>query len=94
MYLLGLLADKNIINIQRKTAAAGLRIFAAGVIINEILLAVQGFAAINYLYLPWLNIILFANTFTLVAGAILLFSAALKHVTIPLPFAARYTKTS
>ena len=48
------------------------------IIINEVLLAIQGFAAIYYWYLPQLNLLLFINTFTLAAGALLLFMAAKK----------------
>ena len=75
------MADKAILNLNYKLTTVGLLIFAAGVIINEVLLAIQGFAAIYYLYLPQLNLLLFINTFTLVTGAILLFVAVRKPVT-------------
>jgi hypothetical protein len=80
MYLLGFLADKKILNLNHTISSVGLITFAAGIIINEILLAIQGIASIYYLYFPWLNFILFVNTFTLVAGAILLFGAALQTI--------------
>lgn len=76
MYLLAFVADKKIISLNYKITTIGLVTFAAGIIINEILLAIQGFAAIYYLFLPKLNLLLFANTVILVAGAILLFVAA------------------
>jgi len=76
MYLIGFLADKKIISLNYKITAIGLVTFAAGIIINEALLAVQGFAALYYLFLPKLNLFLFANTFILVTGAILLFISA------------------
>ncbi len=78
MYLLAFIADKKIISLNLKLTFAGLIIFAAGIIINEILLAIQGVASIYYLFLPMLNLLLFANTLVLVAGAILLFKSALK----------------
>jgi hypothetical protein len=81
MYLLSSMADKRIITLHYKLTSIGLAIFAGGIIINEILLAVQGFAAMYDLYLPQLNLLLFINTFTLVTGAILLFVAAIKPFT-------------
>lgn len=78
MYLLAFMADKKILSLSYRITSIGLITFAAGIIINEILLAIQGFADIYYLFLPKLNLILFANTFVLVAGAILLFIAARK----------------
>ena len=80
MYLLAFIADKKIIDVSNKVTTIGLVTFASGIIVNEILLAIQGFAAIYYLFLPRLNLILFANTFVLVTGAILLFIAARKPV--------------
>ena len=80
MYLLAFITDKKIIDLNYRITSVGLVTFAAGIIINEILLAIQGFAAINYLFLPKLNLILFANTFTLVAGALLIFMAVRKTI--------------
>jgi hypothetical protein len=79
MYLIGVITEKKILNLNYKVTSAGLITFAAGIIINEVLLAIQGFAAIYYLYLPKLNLLLFANTFTLVIGASMLFIAATKQ---------------
>ncbi|WP_018617449.1 hypothetical protein [Segetibacter koreensis] len=78
MFLLGLMTDKKILSLNYNVTPMGLITFAAGIILNELLLAIQGFAAIHNLFLPKLNILLFANTFILVAGAILLFIAARK----------------
>jgi len=78
MYLLGFITDKKILSLNYRITYAGLIVFAAGIIINEILLAIQGFASIYYLYLPNINLILFANTFTLFAGAVLLLFAIKK----------------
>ncbi|MBE7172914.1 MAG: hypothetical protein INR73_20220 [Williamsia sp.] len=78
LYLLALLAEKEIFSPLRKLSFAGLATFAAGVVFNEVLLAVQGFAAIGYVPLPEINKILFANTVVLFAGAMLLFTASVK----------------
>lgn len=80
MYLLAFMADKKILSLNYRLTYIGLITFAAGIIMNEILLAIQGFADIYYLFLPQLNLFLFANTFILVTGAILLFIAARKPV--------------
>ncbi|MEJ7830650.1 MAG: hypothetical protein WKF91_20740 [Segetibacter sp.] len=80
MYLISFLADKKVVNLDYRITSVGLITFAAGIIINEVLLAIQGFASISYLFLPQLNLILFLNTFTLVTGAILLFIATIKPV--------------
>lgn len=82
MYLLGLIADKEIISLNHRITFTGLITFAAGIISNEVLLAIQGFAAIYYLYLPYINLILFVNTFVLLTGAILLFIAVRKNYSV------------
>ncbi len=81
MYLLSRLADKGILSLQHPLTSVGLIVFAVGIFLNELLLAIQGFADIYELFLPNMNLFLFLNTFTLVAGAALLFTAALKPVT-------------
>jgi hypothetical protein len=78
MYLLGFMADKNILFPGYRITRAGLVVFAAGIIINEVLLAIQGFVAICYLYLPHINMALFINTFIMFAGAVLLFLSIMK----------------
>jgi hypothetical protein len=81
MYLLGLLADKGIVNLTYRLSNYGLIIFGAGIIINEVLLATQGVAAIYYLYMPNLNLLLFFSTLILLGGAAILFFAARKDNT-------------
>ncbi|MEO6539821.1 MAG: hypothetical protein ABIN74_02475 [Ferruginibacter sp.] len=51
---------------------AGIFIFAAGVICNEVLLMVQGVAAISYNSLPFINEMLLGTAFILFSGALLL----------------------
>ena len=72
MYLLGFMADSGILPLHYRLTRAGLIIFPAGIILNEVLLAIQGLAAIYYLYLPYINIALFINTLIMFAGALLL----------------------
>ena len=90
MYLLSFMADKEIISLQYRLTAVGLIVFAAGIIVNEILLAIQGFAAIYYWYLPWLNLLLFINTFTMVTGAIMLFIAVKRSVAATISLNNKY----
>lgn len=85
MYLLAFMADKKIVSLNYQITVAGLITFATGIVINEVLLAIQGVASIYYLFLPGLNLVLFANTFVLVTGAILLFRSALKTSEIKTP---------
>lgn len=79
LYLLSIIADKKIISLNHSISFWGLIIFTGGVIINELFLAVQGFAAISSLYLPALNVWLFCNTFIMLIGALLLFIASKKR---------------
>ncbi len=78
-YLMRIITDKKIISLHYRVTFFGLITLAAGIIINEILLAIQGFASIYYLYLPNMNLLLFANAFTMVAGAVLLFITVKKR---------------
>jgi hypothetical protein len=79
LFLLGLLAEKNIVSLQSDTARLGLVIFTGAVIINEILLAVHGFASIYYYYLPYINLILFLNTILILTGATLIYLSLKKE---------------
>ena len=78
LFLLGLMVENKIINCKDTFAKYGVGLFTVGVIINEILLAIQGFASILFIYLPITNRLLFINTFTMFFGAALLFYCALK----------------
>ncbi|MES2647477.1 MAG: hypothetical protein V4717_11415 [Bacteroidota bacterium] len=77
MYLLSFITEKNILNPSKKYTIIALVMFSAGIIINELLLGMQGISAIYYLYFPSLNLLLFANTFIMVFGALLLFISSL-----------------
>lgn len=82
LYLLGLLAEENIIPIKKFTAKLGLVLFSSGVIINEVLLAIQGVGSIFYWYLPSTTLMLFYNTFIMVAGSFLLYTSIGKTILI------------
>jgi len=79
IYLLGILAEKGVLKLDFAITRAGLVVFTAGVIINELLLAAQGFAAILFWYMPAVNLLLFLNTIVIITGALLLYIAAKKN---------------
>lgn len=72
LFLLGLLTEKGIIQ-QDGSSKKALIIFSAAVILNELLLGIQGFASINYYNIPYINLILFLNTILLLTGAVLIY---------------------
>ncbi len=55
-----------------KRSVTGIFIFAAAVIVNEILLMVQGVAAITYTAIPFINEMLLGTAFFLFTGALLI----------------------
>ncbi|MCY7421752.1 MAG: hypothetical protein LH478_08430 [Chitinophagaceae bacterium] len=58
--------------------------FSGAVIINEVLLGLQGFASITYHYFPSLNFLLFVNTVLLPARAILIYISWLQKIDHPI----------
>jgi len=56
-----------------KYAFTGLMIFTTGVLLNEVVLAIQGIAAFTYTIVPYVNDVLFAVALILLLGAGLLF---------------------
>ncbi len=73
LFLLGWLAEMSIIPLNLFTSKLGLILFGSGVLINEILLAIQGVGSIFYWYLPITNLMLFYNTLTMVVGSFLIY---------------------
>ena len=71
LFLLGYLINKKLILVNSKTFA-GIKIFAAGIIINEILLMTQGVAAISNIAIPFINELLFITAGILFVGITLL----------------------
>ncbi len=78
--LLFLLANEFLIN-NKKKIKTSLIIFVLGVLLNEILLATQGFASIKYISIPFINEYLLTASVFLVIGAFLLYFFSKKSVT-------------
>ncbi len=71
LFLLGyMFAEKNFL--LNKQTAAGVFIFAGAVIFNEVLLMVQGVAAITYTAIPLINELLLGAALALFTGALLM----------------------
>ena len=71
LFLLGYLIDEKLILLNSKTFA-GIKIFTAGLIINEVLLMIQGVAAISNIPIPFINELLFITACVLFGGISLL----------------------
>ena len=71
LFLLGYLIIQKQILLNSKTFA-GIKIFTAGIIINEILLMTQGVAAISNITIPFINELLFVTACILFSGITLL----------------------
>lgn len=74
IFLIGQLAI-SIKNTLSKTLLTGIRIFVAGVIINEIVLMVQGTAALSYQSIPFINESLLATALILFTGILVMLLA-------------------
>ena len=82
IYMLGIVAETGILPLKHALTRWGLIVFSASVIVNEILLGIQGVMSIFYIYHSSVNILLFVNTIIILVGAILLYMAALKKPTL------------
>ena len=71
LFLLGYMFTEKYFMLN-KSAKTGVLIFACGVILNEILLMVQGVAAISYNTLPFINEMLLGTALILFTGTLLL----------------------
>ena len=71
LFLLGYLIDEKLILLNSKTFA-GIKIFTAGIIINEVLLMIQGVAAISNIPIPFINELLLITACVLFGGISLL----------------------
>ena len=78
LFLLSYFFAGEYIKANRKTSFA-VFLFAGGVIINEILLMIQGVSAMSYVAVPYINELLFATAFILFSGARLLVSTSSKY---------------
>ena len=77
-YLISFLTEQNVIQVRHLSGRAGLILFSAGALLNEILLATQGAASIAYFYLPFIPMLLFFATVVIVVGAAFIFRSSLK----------------
>jgi hypothetical protein len=76
LFLLGELAENNVIPVMQPWGRWGLIIFSAGALLNEVLLAMQGSASIWYIYLPAINKTLFIVTIVMFAGASIIYHSS------------------
>ena len=79
-FLLFYIYAGGILNTSRKILL-GLVVFSAGVLINEIVLAIQGIAAFSYTVIPYVNEMLFTAAVFLVLGVAVLFFYSVKKTT-------------
>jgi hypothetical protein len=77
LFLLSYFFAGGYIQANKRTSFA-VFLFAAGVILNEILLMTQGVSAMSYTSVPFINELLFATALILFSGAFLLFVTSLK----------------
>lgn len=63
-----------------KNIKYGVLLFAIGVIINEIVLAIQGIAAFSYIIIPYVNEILFGAAIVLFVGIVIITYYSIKKV--------------
>lgn len=66
---------------QSKTAITGVFVFTGAVILNEVLLMIQGVAAITYTSVPFINEFLFVTSLCLFTGAVLMAINRKKKIT-------------
>lgn len=71
IFLIGYLVCFELVNITRNRMR-GIRIFIAGILLNETVLMLQGFAALNYHSLPYGNHLLLGIALVLLAGILLI----------------------
>lgn len=77
LFLLGYFFAGEYIHANKKTSFS-VFLFASGVILNEILLMVQGVSAMSYTGIPFINELLLATAAVLFSGAFLLFITSSK----------------
>ncbi len=78
LFLLSYFFAGEYIQANKKTSSA-VFLFASGVIINEILLMIQGVSAMSYTNVPYINELLFGTAVVLFSGALLLFISSSKY---------------
>lgn len=71
LFILAYITTHGIINTS-KIVKRGMIVFAGGIIINELLLMIQGIADIRYQPLPYVNILLLATAIILLTGTMMI----------------------
>ena len=74
LFLLGYLVQQQWLYAFSKLQVTGMVIFTFGVIINEVLLMIQGIASIDYTSLPLVNYFLLGAAIMLFSGLLLFFT--------------------
>jgi len=72
VFMLGYIVSFKLI-VPNKTFRSGTFIFVVGIMVNEVLLMIQGVAAFSYLPIPYINIYLLVAAIILLSGAGLMF---------------------
>jgi hypothetical protein len=72
IFLIGYILSCKLISVNRKVLA-GVYLFVAGVILNEVLLMIQGVASLDYVAVPFINEGLLITALILLAGSLWLF---------------------
>jgi hypothetical protein len=78
IFIIGYIVSFELIPLTKKLFT-GVVIFVSGVIINELLLMVQGVAALTYTFVDGINIMLLIAAFILWSGAAMIFFSGLKR---------------
>jgi hypothetical protein len=79
LFILFYIYANRLIFINRKIKY-GILLFSIGVLLNEIILAIQGFASLSYIVIPYVNQILFAVAVILFIGIVLTSYFSIKKV--------------
>jgi len=78
IFIIGYIISFELININ-KILITGTKVFVAGIIINEILLMVQGVAAMSYTAIPYINEMLLGAAMILLSGTMIITFSNLKQ---------------
>ncbi len=69
VFLLGYMTAEKYLNVSQ-ISKYGMILFVGGIILNELFLMVQGFTAMNYTYIPFINESLFIITLIMLTGIV------------------------
>lgn len=76
IFILGYIISFKLININ-KILIRGVLLFVIGIIINELLLMVQGVSAMSYIIVPYINEMLFTVAIIMLIGTFIIFTSTL-----------------